>query len=74
MTVPANYGTEYRLTSLIALMLRGYCQAIVRLLSLHERSPLSHTIKDLRSCLIPLTTNMSDELITPLCHKSSPLQ
>ena len=39
--------------SLIALKLRGYCQAIVGLLSLHELSLLSHTIEDFRSCHTP---------------------
>ena len=33
--------------SVIALMLQGYCQAIVRLLSLRELSPLSHAIERL---------------------------
>ena len=59
-------------TSLIARPLRGYCQAIFLLLSLHELSPLSHTIEDSQSCRITLITNTSDELITPLCHKLSP--
>ena len=59
-------------TSLIVLTLHGYCQAIVRLLSLHGLSPLSHTIEDSRSCRTPLTTNTSDELITPSWHKLLP--
>ena len=40
-------------TSLIAIPLRGYCQAIFRLSSLYELNPLSHTIEDSGSCRTP---------------------
>ena len=51
-------------------MLRGYCQSIVRLLFLQRVGQLSHTIEGSQSYRAPLTTSMSDELISYITFMS----